>query len=263
MEDLNLSAVVSEINLVGNTKEWWVDTGATSHICANKWMFTSYQPVDGKQLYMGNSTTSKVEGQGKIILKMTFGKELTLNDVFHVPNIRKNLVSGSLLSKKGFKLVFESDKFVHTKGEMFVEKGYLNDGLFKLSVMTVAPKHSNNNITSSIYLLESSNVWHGRLGHVNFDTMYRLVNLELLPKLDFNANHKCPTCIEAKSTKIPFKSIERSTEPLELIHSDVCDLKYVQPRGGKKYFITFIDDYTRYCQVYLMRSNRYVYTIQE
>ena len=64
---------------------------------------------------MGNSSTSKVEGQGKIVLKITSGKELTLNNVLHVPDIRKNLVSRSLLSKNEFRLVFESDKFVLTK----------------------------------------------------------------------------------------------------------------------------------------------------
>ena len=51
-----------------------------------------------------------------------------------------------------------------------------------------------------------------------------------------------------------FKSVERSIEPLDLIHSDVCGMKVVQTRGGKKYFITFIDDCTRYCYVYLLRS---------
>ena len=75
VDDINLSAVVSEANLVGNPKEWWVDTGATRHICADKKMFTSYSTVDNfEQLFMGNSSTSKVEGQGKIVLKMTSGK---------------------------------------------------------------------------------------------------------------------------------------------------------------------------------------------
>ena len=71
---------------------------ATHHICANKNMFTSYVPVSsGEKLFMGNSSTLKVEGRGKVILKMTSGKELTLNNLLHVPDIRKNLVSGSLL----------------------------------------------------------------------------------------------------------------------------------------------------------------------
>ena len=57
---------------------------------------------------MGNSATSDIRGQGKVILKMTSGKSLTLNNVLYVPEIRKNLVSGSLLNKHGFRMVFES-----------------------------------------------------------------------------------------------------------------------------------------------------------
>ena len=50
---------------------------------------------------------------------MISGKEFTLNNVLHVPDIRKNLVSGSLLSKNGFRLVFESEKFVLSKNGMY------------------------------------------------------------------------------------------------------------------------------------------------
>ncbi|KAE8645657.1 hypothetical protein Csa_020469 [Cucumis sativus] len=139
--NIDLCAVISECNMVDNSKEWWVDTGATRHICANKDMFTSYVPVSsGAQLFMGNSSTSKVEGQDKVILKMTSSKELTLNNVLHVPDIRKNLVSGSLLSKNDFKLVFVSDKFVLSKNEMYIGKDYLSDGLFKSNVFIVVPK---------------------------------------------------------------------------------------------------------------------------
>ncbi|XXG46721.1 hypothetical protein AAC387_Pa02g1495 [Persea americana] len=250
VSDINHSTVVSEVNLVGNTREWWVDTGATRHVCSNKEMFSTYHASNGEQLFMGNTATSKVEGQGQVVLKMTSGKELTLNNVLHVPDIRKNLVSGSLLSKKGFKLVFESDKFVLTKSGMYVGKGYMSDGLFKMNVMTIV--HNKNK--SSAYMLESSNVWHGRLGHVNYDALRRLVNMECLPKCSFDSNIKCETCVEAKLTRTSFQSIERTYEPLQLIHSDICDLKFVQTKGGKKYFLTFSDDCIRYCYVYLLRS---------
>ena len=82
---------------------------------------------------------------------MTSVKELTLNNVLYVPEIRKNLVSGSLLSKHGFRMVFELDKVVLTKAGMYVGKGYMSDGLFKLNVMTVIPK-INKMSTSSAYL---------------------------------------------------------------------------------------------------------------
>ena len=234
-----------------------MDTGATRHVYSEKKMFSSYQTIDnGEQLFMGNSSSSMVEGQGKVVLKMTSGKEPTLNDVLHVPEIQKNLVSGSLLSKKGFKLVFVSDNFILTKNGMYVGKGYMSNGLFKMNVMTVVPpiKNINKKNTSSAYMLESSNVWHGRLGHVNYDTLRRLINMECLPNFKIDPNHKCEICVESKLTRTSFQSIERSSEPLELIHSDICDLKFIQTRGGKKYFLTLIDDCTRYCYVYLLKS---------
>ena len=184
---------------------------------------------------------------------MTSGRELTLNNVLHVPNIRKNHVSGSSLSKNRFRLVFESDKFVLTKNRIYVGKSYISDSLFKMNLMTVVSFIINKN-TSSSYLLESSNLWHGRLGHVNYGSLRRLINMECLSKFDIDSNHKCEICVEAKLFKTPFHSIEKSTEPLELIHSDICDFKLIQTRGEKKYFITFIDDYTRFCYVCFIRT---------
>ena len=254
VDDMNLCAMVSECLTVGNERDWWVDTGATRHICSNRSMFTTYHAVEKEeQLFMGNSSTSKVEGKGKVVMRLTSGKELTLNEVLYVPDIRKNLVSGSLLSKNGFKLVFVSDKFVLTKNDVFVGKGYLQDGLFKMSCFTISPK-SANKVQASVYLIECSHVWHGRLGHVNYDTLRRLINLNFIPKIKIDPHYKCETCVESKLTRSSFHSVERDTEPLDLIHTDICDLKYVPTRGGKKYFITFIDDSTRYCYVYLLRS---------
>ncbi|KAL0374359.1 UNVERIFIED_CONTAM: Retrovirus-related Pol polyprotein from transposon TNT 1-94 [Sesamum radiatum] len=96
-------------------------------------MFSTYTPINGRKLFMGNSATSNIVGLGKVVLKMTSGKELTLIDVLHVPDIRKNLVSGSLLVKSGFRLVFESNKFILTKNSHFIGKGYVEKGLFKMN----------------------------------------------------------------------------------------------------------------------------------
>jgi len=69
-----------------------------------------------------------------------------------------------------------------------------------------------------------------------------------------DSKHKCETCVEAKLTRSSFKRVERNTKVLDLIHSDICDLKFAPTRGGNKYFITFIDDCTKYCYVYLLKS---------
>ena len=84
--------------------------------------------------------------------------------------------------------------------------------------------------------------------------MRRLINLNHIPTFQIDAKHKCETCVEAKLIRSSFQSVERNIEPLDLIHSDICDLKFVQTRGGNKYFITFVDDSTKYCYVYLFKS---------
>ena len=68
-------------------------------------------------------------------------------------------MSGSLLSKKGFRLVFEFDKFELTKSGIYVGNGYMSNGLFKMNIMTIVSDFINKN-TSSAYMLESSNIWH-------------------------------------------------------------------------------------------------------
>ncbi|GJS98759.1 retrovirus-related pol polyprotein from transposon TNT 1-94 [Tanacetum coccineum] len=246
-------AMISEVNLVGsNNNGWWVDTGATRHVCADKSMFHSFRAVDGHKLYMGNSATADIKGERDVILKMTSEKELKLTNVLYVLEIRMDLVSGWMLNKFGFRLVFESDKFVLSKNQMYVGKGYAVNGMFKLNVMVSMNKI--NKMNSSAYLIESSNVWHGRLGHVNFNSMRRLIKFNSIPNFHIDSKYKRETCVEAKLTRTSFKSVKRKTKPLDMIHTDICDLKLLPTKGGNKYFITFIDDCTKYCHVYLLKS---------
>ena len=59
--------------------------------------------------------------------------------------------------KNGFKLVFESDKFVITKAGMYVSRGYMTDGMFKLNTMTIVKKNSiNEKGKSFVYIVDSS-----------------------------------------------------------------------------------------------------------
>ena len=164
-----------------NPKEWWIDTGATHHVCSNKKIFSTFKLIEtGEKVFIGNSATSDIKGQGKVVLKMTSRKELTLTNVLYVPEIRKNFVYDSLLNSHGFRLVFESDKFVQSKSRMYVGKWYMSGGMWKINEMTIT-KSKMNKASSSSYILKSSNIWHGRLGHVNYDTLRKLINLNHIP----------------------------------------------------------------------------------
>ena len=55
-------------------------------------------------------------------------------------------------------------------------------------------------------------------------------------------------------TKTPFSgTMERATDLLEIIHTDVCDPMSVEARGGYRYFLTFTDDLSRYGYIYLIK----------
>jgi hypothetical protein len=98
-------------------------------------MFTTCKKVDGENLYMENSSTSKVLGVWKVILKITSKTLLNSNNVLHVVDIRKHLVSNLLLSKNGFKITFVIDKFILSKSEMFVVKRYISNDLLKINII--------------------------------------------------------------------------------------------------------------------------------
>jgi hypothetical protein len=112
---------------------------------------------------MGNGSHAHVHGVGSVILKLTSGKTVLLKHVQHVPSIKKNLVSISLLCRDGYKVVFESNKYVMSRHGTFVGKGYDCRGLLPLSLMDVC-----NNVVNSVSVCDETNLWHSRLCHVNF-----------------------------------------------------------------------------------------------
>ena len=77
----------------------------------------------------------------------------------------------------------------------------------------------------------------------------------MIPKIPVVRRSKCHACVQAKQPRKPFKNVEdKSLAPLDLIHSDLCEMNRISMRAAKKYFITFIDDATRYCQLYLVKT---------
>ncbi|GJU72662.1 retrovirus-related pol polyprotein from transposon TNT 1-94 [Tanacetum coccineum] len=87
---------IRQVKQVGsNIKEWWIDTSATRHVCLDKNLCSSFKEINnGEKLFIGNSVTANNKGEGDVILKWTFEKELKLKNVLYVSDIRKNLMSG-------------------------------------------------------------------------------------------------------------------------------------------------------------------------
>lgn len=86
---------------------------------------------------------------------------------------------------------------------------------------------------------------------------------DLVNGVDFSAEKEvsfCEGCVEGKLAKKPFKSIReiRSKRKMQLIYSDVCGPMQTESISGAKYFVTFIDDYSRCCKVYFMKQKNEV-----
>nr|GEV04838.1 zinc finger, CCHC-type [Tanacetum cinerariifolium] len=88
-------------------------------------------------------------------------------------------------------------------------------------------------------------LWHARLGHVHFKRMQDMSKDGLISCFDMDTK-KCKTFMQNNITKKPFQNVKRKTEVLELIHSDLYDLHATPLLRNKKYFVTFIDDASRF-----------------
>ena len=101
--------------------------------------------------------------------------------------------------------------------------------------------------------VNQTQLWHLRLGHINLDRICRLVTSGHFSPLDVNALPVCEPCLEGKMTMRPFKAKGyRVKEVLDFVHTDLCGAMSTSARGGYEYFVTFIDDYSRYGYIYLM-----------
>jgi hypothetical protein len=103
--------------------------------------------------------------------------------------------------------------------------------------------------------LPSSLLWHAIFEHINYDSLHLLKKngVSGFPTIPRNLK-QCEACILGKHNKKPFHdSTLRAHIKLELIHSYLCGPMHVPYTNGNRYIMTFIDDYTRMCWVYLLK----------
>nr|GFA83694.1 zinc finger, CCHC-type [Tanacetum cinerariifolium] len=87
-----------------DTTTWWIDSGATTHVCKDHCWFKTYEPMEDRSvLYMGDDHFAPFHGKGSVVLEFSFGKSITLFNMLYAPELRKNLISGHVLNKCGYK----------------------------------------------------------------------------------------------------------------------------------------------------------------
>ena len=128
------------------------------------------------------------------------------------------------------------------------ENGSLDLDRSNTHIHNIEAKKCKVNNDSATYL------WHCRLGHIGVKRMKKPHGDGLLKSLDYESLDACEPCLLGKMTKTPFsETMDRPTDLLEIIHTDVCGSMNIEARDRYRYFLTFTDDLSRYGYIYLMK----------
>lgn len=245
-----------------STANWCIDSGCTSHMCSNKDIFVSFQEqIDGK-VNLANESTSKIQGKGLIKLAVPLGNNLTnnvnLNNALYVPDLRTNLMSVGKITDYGHTVTFDKEQAIvkNQVGRTLMTAKRINNLYY------INNKNENCNKISQPEKLNQTEIWHQRFGHLNIADLKDLANKKraLGIKLSGELN-PCVTCTMGKMTQNPFPSSQnRSKDMLEIVHTDLCGPMRVESRNGNRYCLTFIDDYSRWCEVVFIKHKNQVLT---
>ena len=92
-------------------------------------------------------------------------------------------------------------------------------------------------------------LWHRRLGHLNVRSVRFLESMvsDIILGKDASSMPFCEGCVQGKQHRMPFPKDggTRATKPLKIVHLDVCGPMRTTSIGGARYFVTFIDDFSR------------------
>lgn len=232
-------------------QEWYIDSGATRHMTnIDMEMENRREPII-REVKVANNERVKINHVGDVKCKINDGENfLTLKEVQYIPDLCVNLLSVSQMVKNGNTVIFDINGCkILNKEKSVVATGILLNDMFKLNVKTNESACASANIKS-----DDSVLWHRRLAHTNFKTIKNFMNINV------KSDMKCIVCAQGKQSRSPFNDIgHRATKILEIVHSDICGPFSVNSLGGCRYFLSFVDDFSRKVFVYPLKSKGEVF----
>nr|GEZ06043.1 retrotransposon protein, putative, Ty1-copia subclass [Tanacetum cinerariifolium] len=179
-----------------------------------------------------------VEAIREFHLRLLGGIVLILRNCHYAPSITRGIISVSRLYKDGFVNRFENDNSIYvSKNNLIYFNVILRDNIYEIVLSS-----SNTNDSSIKKRIE------------------KLQHDGLLDSTDIKSFEKCVSCMSGKMTRKPYShQVEKATDLLGLIHTDVCGLFKIMSRQGAYYFVTFTDEFSRYGYVYLLKHKHEVF----
>jgi hypothetical protein len=236
-----------------------MDTGATNHLTGQLNKLTTHDAYQGRdQVHNASGQGMPIAHIGHAILP-TPHKSLQLRNILHVPTASMNLLSAH-------KLALDNNVFIEIHPFFFLIKDQDTQqivfrGPFYGGLYPLVPVSSGSSKYAFVTIKPSSSTWHRRLGHPSsFIVQQVLRKNKLLHSPEINP-YVCDSCQQAKSHQLPYPvSTSVSTVPLEQIFSDVWGAAPLSV-GKHSYYVSFIDDYSKFKCIYLLKKRSDVYQV--
>nr|KYP36406.1 Retrovirus-related Pol polyprotein from transposon TNT 1-94 [Cajanus cajan] len=231
---------------------WIIDSDATDHVSSSLLNFSSYvmiNPVFVK-LPTGQTVTATHSGVVK------FSESLFLVDVLYIPSFTFNLISLSkLVSSLQCELIFSHNSCIiqDSKNKKRIGTVDVNGGLYTLALQPIVNHFVYSTIVNPQCNKLPIDLWHFHLGHLSHERMF--IMKQYYSCLSVDKTFICNTCHHAKQHKLPFPlSHSHASQPFELLHMDIWGPCTLTSMHGHRYFLTVVDDHTRFTWIFLMTS---------
>ncbi|BBH07344.1 hypothetical protein Prudu_019255 [Prunus dulcis] len=159
----------------------------------------------------------------------------------------------------------QSDKGLYPIPQVHPQPSQIHKSPLHSSISVIANKDAANNKALSLLPAAQGNsrphallgqqvktkLWHLRLGHSSNDVLHHMLKVSNIPLSVDSTTEMCDSCLQGKMHKLPFSSSSTtSLRPFTKLHTDVWGPSNVAALGGYRYFLTIIDDCTRYMWVF-------------
>ncbi|MCO5567959.1 hypothetical protein L7F22_021655 [Adiantum nelumboides] len=249
---------------------WLLDSGATCNLSSNKDQLHNYKPLRRSfPVRFGNNSTRFALGVGTAHILLSDGNIVAIHDVFYVPHIVKNLISVSQIAKCGTRVEFR-EGFATIKHQLPNGERYrvLGAQIGKLYLLGCSPPSAEcHHVAAPRNSDYTTLLWHYRLGHLNHASMRITAAKHLALQYDLPAKSKlslCEGCLFGKLSQQKFPTRTTAThQPLQIVHSDLCGPLPIPSLTHNHYFITFIDDFTRFAMVAFIKDKSSATVLQQ
>lgn len=238
---------------VGDEKSvsWLIDSGATSHMTPHRSDLIDFKQLkDDIKVTIADGRKLRVEGAGTVKLIGLDGRRISMMEVLLIPGLDRRLLSVGKLAERGLSVEFQRASCIIWDKNEALATGTRNGKAYTLDCQQEEARLVQYSGVDSQWEL-----WHARMGHPSEDVLVKTMrSTEGIPALKQGIKTLCGGCMKGKQTieAFPGRSMTKTSRVLELVHTDVMGPMKTLSKGGAKYILTFVDDYSRYVVAYFL-----------